>query len=96
VYAPITQPMVNEYHSIIDSLEDATGESLQNFSIPSAAMAQRQLSEIRRRLSAKSAYEPQLSVDSYCDKVLFNTKIEGLWDHIVKIGYASTIQRTSS
>jgi hypothetical protein len=48
VRTPITQAIVDEYRWIIKALEEATGEYLQQFSIPSASMEARPLPELRR------------------------------------------------
>ncbi|HEY2466466.1 MAG TPA: hypothetical protein VGI45_01325 [Terracidiphilus sp.] len=81
VHTPITQAMVDEYQSIIKTLEEATGEFLQHFSISPASMNARPLPE-RRRARGFSALVPQFTDEKYCDKDLFEAKIAELWKHI--------------
>jgi hypothetical protein len=83
VHSPITQAMVDEYQSIINALEDATGEYLQHYSISSASMNPRPLPELRRARGF-AARVPQFTDERYCDKDLFETKISGLWGYIEK------------
>lgn len=83
VRTPITQAIVDEFQWIIKALEEATGEYLQQFSIPSASMEARPLPELRRARGF-AALVPQFTEEKYCDKELFQIKIGGLWEHIEK------------
>lgn len=84
VHTPITQAIVDEYQSIIQALEDATGEFLQHFSISPASMKARPLPELRRARGF-AALVPQFTEEKYCDIDLFQTRIGGLWKHIENV-----------
>ena len=84
VRTPITQVIVDEYQWIIKALEEATGEYLQQFSIPHGSMKARPLPEIRHTRGF-SPLEPQFTREKYCDKDLFENKISGLWVHIENV-----------
>jgi hypothetical protein len=84
VRTPITQVVVDEYHRIIKALEEATGEYLQQFSIPHGSMKARSLPEIRHTRGF-SALGPQFTHEKYCDKDLLENQIRGLWAHIENV-----------
>lgn len=84
VHTPITQAIVSEYQAIIQALEDSTGEFLQHFSISPASMKARPLPELRRARGF-AALVPQFTEEKYCDKDLFQSRIDGLWKHIEDI-----------
>lgn len=81
VRTPITQVIVDEYKWIIKTLEEATGEYLQQYSIPDGSMKARPLPEIRHTRGF-SPLQPQFTREKYCDKDFFENQICGLWAHI--------------
>jgi hypothetical protein len=88
LYPPITRSIVDEYHSILKSLEDASGEPLQYFSISPVAMLARELSETRRRPTTLR-FEAQFTSNQYCDTELFQTKLDGLLARVEKMAAAA-------
>ena len=88
VHAPITVAMLNEYHSILYSLEDAYEEDLQCFVI-SPLNVVRQLIPEHMIPRYRSTDVPQFTQQRYCDQALFKSTIEALWDRIERRGVAA-------
>jgi hypothetical protein len=85
VHAPITVTMLNEYHSILYSLEDAYEEDLQNFAIsPVNVVPQLIPDHLISRYRLRGV--PQFTQGTYCDQELFKSTIEALWDRIDRRG----------
>lgn len=85
VHAPITVTMLNEYHSILYSLEDAYEEDLQNFAIsPVNVVPQLIPDHLISRYRLRGV--PQFTQERYCDQELFKSTIEALWDRIDRRG----------
>jgi hypothetical protein len=88
VHAPITVAMLNEYHSILYSLEDAYEEDLQNFAIsPLSVVPQLIPDHMISRYRLKDV--PQFTQERYCDQELFKSTIEALWDRIERRSVAA-------
>jgi hypothetical protein len=82
VFGSVTVQMVEEYHSILIMLQEASGENLIAFTIPDSVMNQRIISEARRyRTPLHSEVKAQYSSQRYCDKDLFKAKMDQLWGH---------------
>jgi hypothetical protein len=85
VCGSVTVQMVEEYHSILTMLQEASGENLIAFRIPDSVINQRIVSEVRRyRTHLRSAVEPQYSSQKYCDKDIFKAKMDQLWGYFAK------------
>ncbi len=81
IHGPITQNVVNEYHSILIELETGTGEFLQDYSIPPTWMAPRVLPYFMVTHHNRKG-EPQFSEEKYCEKALFKSTIDALWHRL--------------
>jgi hypothetical protein len=85
VSGSVTVQMVEEYHSILTMLQEASGENLIAFAIRDCVINQRIVSEVRRyRTHFRSAVEPQYSSQRYCDKDIFKAKMDQLWGYFAK------------
>lgn len=74
--------MVDEYHSILAMLEDASGENLITFAIPRSMMVRRIVSEVKHYTTHMHPdIQTELSAQVYCDKEFFKERMEQLSQH---------------
>ena len=77
--------MVDEFHSILSSLQQASGEELSSFYIPQSMMRARPVSHRRYAKPGKfTDIDTELTSAKYCDKVFFNERMDGLWEHFAE------------
>jgi hypothetical protein len=80
IFGLITEGMVNEYHSILSSLQTASGEDLAMFYIPRSMMRPHIIPVARQSRSIpQSRFEAQLTSSKYCDKEFFESRMTELW-----------------
>ena len=85
VFGLITVPMVDEYHSILTMLQEATGENLYAFTIPEYMIRPRIVAEVKHyKTPLHAEIETQLSSQRYCDKDFFKEKMGQLWEYFAE------------
>ena len=77
VAGSVTQRIVDEYHSILSEVEEASEQNLASFRISSVLLEPRELSEVRRKRSTDCS--PQFTEKKYCDRELFHRVLDRLW-----------------
>jgi hypothetical protein len=94
IFGPITQAMVNEYHAILDVLQESSGENLLPFSIPASMMKPQEMSPSRKYQSVNSYRgEAQIHYTSlqYCDKQFFTERLNRLWERFAERPKAASV-----
>jgi hypothetical protein len=85
VFGSITVPMVDEYHSILTMLQEASDENLYDFTIPECMIRPRFVAEVKHyRTHLRAEIETQLSSQKYCDKNFFKGRMDQLWEHFAQ------------
>jgi hypothetical protein len=85
VFGLITVPMVDEYHSILTVLQEASDENLYDFTIPECMIRPRFVAEVKHyRTHLRAEIETQLSSQKYCDKNFFKGRMDQLWEHFAQ------------
>jgi len=75
---------VDDYHAIVGALEEASGEDLSNFKIPSEKLKQRVVG-IRPASYRGGRGNVQYSPDKYCDSTFFQGQIDALKHYLPSI-----------
>jgi hypothetical protein len=79
IFGSITEPMVDEYHTILIALQEASDEDLTDFLIPRSVLQPHIVGESRQSRSLPaSRFEPELTSSIYCDKEFFMERMERL------------------
>jgi hypothetical protein len=87
IFGSITQGMVDEYHGIICTLQESSGEDLGQFAVPQSMMKPRPLSEIRKYRSTSfynGESEIQYTSMQFCDKPFFTERMTELIEHFAE------------
>lgn len=83
VTGEITEVVVDEFHSILNDLQVATGEYHRDYSIPESAIRARPRGELRMH-PTMAPMELLFTATKYCDKQFFKTHLDLLWNHFEK------------
>jgi hypothetical protein len=94
IFGPITQAMVDEYHAILDALQESSGENLLPFSIPASMMKPHAMSHVRQYQTVihyRGEAEIQYTSLQYCDKQFFTERLNRLWERFPETPKAARV-----
>jgi hypothetical protein len=91
----IREDVVDRYHSIVDSLAEATGEDLSAFKIPPQDVKPKVVATRRRSFSGRPG-SARYSTDRYCDDSRFQSQLDSLATYLESTGHRERKPSTDS